>query len=93
VTITLPTITNWKTTALGALAAVLGFLQAYMIHDWHTIIKDPTTLVMFVLALLGFAAKDSNVTGGTTGQPSTPSALVAANQAPNPQNPPVEVKK
>jgi len=40
------------------------------------------------LAAFGIVAKDANVTGGSVGQPSTPEALHAANQAPSIANPP-----
>jgi len=40
------------------------------------------------LVAFGVTAKDYNVTGGTNGQPSTPAALVKANQAPSVVNPP-----
>jgi hypothetical protein len=73
---------SWKTTALGLVSAALGFWQAYMIHSWAAIFHDPTTLALFALALLGAVSKDHNVTGGTSGQPSTPAALADANQAP-----------
>lgn len=89
--ITLPK--NWLPQLTGVIAGALGFLQAYMIHDWHTVVKDPITLCMFVLALNGFVSKQSNVTGGTVGQASTPEALHAANQAPSVVNPPVPEKK
>lgn len=95
-TITIPDLPkgllkSWKTTLGGAVAAALGFFQAYQIHNFHDIVRDPTTLAMFVLAVIGFVAKDGDVTGGTKGQPSTPEALQAANQAPSSDNPPVIV--
>jgi hypothetical protein len=83
---------SWKTTLGGAAAAALGFFQAYKIHNFHDIVSDPTTLSMFVLAVIGFVAKDSNVTGGTSGQPSTAQALLDANQKASEANPPVAGK-
>ena len=72
---------SWKTTLAGAAIAALGFVQAYKIHSWD-FLKDPTTLMMFCAAIGLGAAKDHNVTGGDSGQPSTPQALADANQAP-----------
>lgn len=69
---------SWKTTLGGAAAAALGFFQAYKIHDIHQIISDPTTLSMFVLAVVGFVAKDSNVSGGTVAQPSSAEVVAAS---------------
>lgn len=64
--------TSWKTSLAGIAVAALGFVQAYMIHDWSQIFHDPTTLFMFVVAVGLAVAKDSNVTGGTAA--STPEA-------------------
>lgn len=45
---------------------------------------------LFLIGLAGFGitAKDRDVTGGTKGQPSSPGALKAANQAPRPSDTP-----
>lgn len=82
---------NWKTSATG-LATVLGALATIITLLSHNPI-DMNSVSTAVLALIGgfglLFAKDGNVTGGTVGQPSTTSALVAANQAPSPVAPPV----
>ena len=56
---------SWKTTVAGWLSGGLLFLQSYLSNghalNWH----DPALLVGLGLAILGTAAKDSNVTGGT----------------------------
>ena len=81
---------SWKTTVAGLAAIALGAYQAYMGPGGPAqAIKDPVVQSLFALGVLGLLAKDSNVTGGTRPQPSTPEALRGANQAPNPENPPV----
>ena len=74
---------SWKTTAIGIASIAYGSYQAYMGHAGFTgAIHDPTVVGSFILGLLGLFSKDHNVTGGSVGQPSTPVALAAANQAP-----------
>ena len=76
-------LTSWKSTTIGIAAIALGAYQAYMGHDGIVgAIHDPAVQTLFVLGVLGLIAKDHNVTGGTKGQPSTVTALAAANQAP-----------
>lgn len=89
ITIPVPSMKNWKTTLSGVVLAALGFFNAYQIHDWHLIYKDPITLALFVSAILGLSAKDNNVTGGTVGIPSSPQALLDSNVAPSPVKPPI----
>lgn len=79
-------MTNWKTTLSGLIAAgasfvIFGQQQGY-IHPpaWLSGIAMFVTIGGF--AALGVTSKDRDVTGGTKGQPSTVSALAAANQAP-----------
>lgn len=52
-------------------------------------VKDPAVQTFLVMGILGLLAKDFNVTGGTAGQPSSPQALMDANQHPSVANPPV----
>jgi hypothetical protein len=89
ITIPTPSFASWKTTLAGLISLFLGAMQAYSLHDWGAAIKDPRVQTAVLLGILGMLAKDSNVTGGTTGQPSTPKALADANQAPSPLNPPL----
>jgi hypothetical protein len=77
-----PSLTSWKTTLSGVASVVLGVLQASKHTTLSEIVNDPLVWFALVIALLGFFAKDGNVTGGTTGQPSTQKALAEANQAP-----------
>lgn len=50
--------TNWKTTLLGILAGALNLVVNGV--NWKQ------ALISATLAALGIAAKDANVTGGTT---------------------------
>jgi len=70
---------NWKTTLFGVLAALPSFLHGAGVHVGHVGQGDWLTFVQGLLvAGLGLAAKDSNVTGGSVGQ--TPEAKIRANQ-------------
>jgi len=73
---------SWKTTISGLAAVALGVLQASKHTMLVAIINDPLVWFALVVGVLGFFAKDSNVTGGDHGQPSTVQALAAANQEP-----------
>jgi hypothetical protein len=53
---------NWKTTLFGALAAVCAALTTVLPEYKELLIAVSAVFT----ALLGFFAKDSNVTGGTT---------------------------
>ena len=51
---------NWKTTIMGALAAMLPWLKT-IVPDEFAVIFDAGQA--FALALLGYFAKDKSVTG------------------------------
>ncbi len=56
---------NWKTTVIGAVGAVLMVVIPMLqggVFDWKTLVPAAVT------ALLGWFAKDHNVTGGTITQ-------------------------
>lgn len=59
--------TNPFTTAMGAATAIVGGLHAFGVN----LPIDATTLMSIFSALGLFAAKDSNVTGGTPSKPAT----------------------
>lgn len=84
--LTIPLPSNWKTTAVGLLAAAYSFFQLYMIHDWshflNEVVFNPTVLLGFLLALLGWQTKDKNATGGT--EPVTPEAVSRVETATKP---------
>ncbi len=84
INIPVPIIKNWKTTAFGAISLILGIVQASGDGNVGTILHDGKVQMAILVALLGFFAKDHNVTGGNVGVPSTPQALAEANQAPAP---------
>jgi hypothetical protein len=70
VTVDLPSAKSWKTTLAGALMALGAYFQT--LDGVYTIIGQ--VLVIGAPILMGLFAKDSNVTGGTVVQPSTPPA-------------------
>ena len=84
-TINIPTpkITSWKTTISGIASMALGVLQGTKHTTLAQAFQDPLVQFALLVGLLGIFAKDSNVTGGTKGTPSTPEALAEANQAPS----------
>jgi hypothetical protein len=84
-----PAMYSWKSTLIGVISAAVGVIQASTDPTWMDALKDPKVQLAIVVAILGWVSKDSNVTGGNSGQPSTPKALHDANQAPNPVNRPV----
>lgn len=51
---------NWRTTLLGALAAILPFVKSIIPAELGTLVDAAQA---FALALLGYFAKDKNVTG------------------------------
>ena len=75
----------------GSAGSAVIFLQA---GGYYTFPKVVFGLAMFSavggFAGLGIVSKQFNVTGGTVGQPSTETALHAANQAVSAVNPPAE---
>ena len=80
---------SWKSTLIGIVGLVLGILQASSHNgDWVAALHDRSVQLAIAVAILGFVSKDSNVTGGTSGQPSTAQALADANQHPSAVNPP-----
>jgi hypothetical protein len=56
-------ITNWKTSLAGAAAAAAAFAAQV-----PSLKQYADTLGLIAAALIGFAAKDANVTGGTVPQ-------------------------
>jgi hypothetical protein len=76
-----PAMKSWKTTLSGVAAVTLGVLQGFHHATLLEAVKDPLVQMGLFVGILGFFAKDSAVTGGTIGQPSTPQALSDANQA------------
>jgi hypothetical protein len=94
-TVQIPTfLTNlvhsWHSSLVAVASAALAWFQVH--QSGETIsqaIHDPVFQVLMLVAFLGSVTKDSNVTGGTSGQPSTPQALADANQHPSTIEPPV----
>lgn len=89
---------SWKTTLTGAASLTLGIISASSYHgDWVAALHDRGIQLAIAIAVLGFVSKDGNVTGGTSGQPSTPQALADANVHPSdlnkPTGPPAVVVK
>jgi hypothetical protein len=76
VTLPIPVIKNWKTTAFGVLSLALGIYQASHATSIMAAVQDPKVQSEFLVALIGFFAKDYNVTGGTVAQASTVQAVV-----------------
>lgn len=75
-------LTSWKTTLLGVASLFVAAMQSYGDGTIAAALQDPRVQTAVLIGAIGLFAKDSNVTGGTVGQPSTPKALAAANQAP-----------
>jgi len=77
---------NWMPTLAGLISAAASFVMFAQYGGFYTFPKWAMGLALFAnaggLAGLGITAKQYNTTGGTVGQPSTPEALAAANQAP-----------
>ncbi len=82
---------SWKSTLVGLVAAIWAVVSGLEIHDWSAALHDHGIQTKLMLAVLGFIVKDGNVTGGTSGQPSTPKALIEANVAPSEVAPPKPV--
>lgn len=86
--------TSWKTYLSGIIAAAPTFVlwapTVYpTIHFPPMVMAIAAFVQMGGIVAMGRNAKDYNVTGGTIGQPSTPSALTVANQEASTLNPPV----
>jgi len=83
---------NWMPTVAAAISAAASFVMFAQFGNFLEVPKWVMGLAMFAqaggLAAFGIVAKQYNVTGGSVGQPSTPEALHAANQAPSVANPP-----
>jgi hypothetical protein len=85
---------SWKTTVTSIIAALSAFVMFAQQGHYIEFPMWVTAVALFTftggLAAFGITAKDSNVTGGDKGQPSTPEALHSANQEPSTINPPKE---
>lgn len=82
INLNLPSMTSWKTTLVGLISLAYGVYQASGQKSIQDAIRDPAVVSAFIVALMGWFAKDHAVTGGTIGQPSTHEALAVANVAP-----------
>jgi len=96
VTITFPPSfwKSWKTSVVGLLSAVYPVAQgfkAFQSGDYNALFHDPLFYGAMLLAINGWVSKDADVTGGTSGQPSSPKALIEANVAPSEVSPPKPV--
>ena len=94
--IKIPMPTSWKTTLTSLVSAAGMYVSFAQGNGYVHFPPWVMSLAIFAqiggLAAFGIAAKDSGVTGGTIGQPSTTEALQVANQAPSVANPPSEAK-
>ncbi len=75
-------IKSWKTSAAGLIALLVGAWQAQAAGmTLSQALHDPAVQLALITGIGLMLAKDTNVTGGTVGQPSSPQALRDANQA------------
>lgn len=81
-------LASWKSSLIGLASVVLAVVSASQDATIGAMINDPKVQIALLVGILGLVAKDGNVTGGTVGQPSTPTAIIEANQAPSAINPP-----
>lgn len=81
-------LTSWKSSLVGLAGVILTVVTASQDSTFGAMIEDPKVQIALLIGILGFVAKDGNVTGGTVGQPSTRTALIQANQTPSLVNPP-----
>lgn len=81
ITVNLPSTKSWKTTLAGAVAAAGGGMA--MSED-PTIQLVGKILTIVGAILIGMFAKDSNVSGGTVSQESSPEVKAAVTTAPTP---------
>jgi hypothetical protein len=83
---------SWKTTVTSIISAIGAFVLFSQFGGYYNFPKIVLGFAVFMqaggLAAFGIVAKDSNVTGGTVGQPSTPQALIQSNTAASKVNPP-----
>jgi hypothetical protein len=73
---------SWKTTAIGIVSAVAGFItfspSLFAGPKWTWVNELCKYIMIGGFAGLGFAGKDSNVTGGTKANPSNePTAVIS----------------
>jgi hypothetical protein len=73
---------SWKSTLVGLAGTILGVVQGFQAHSFRDLLHNQVFQLALMTAVLGYVSKDANVTGGTSGQPSTPQALKDAHQAP-----------
>jgi hypothetical protein len=76
---------SWMTSTVGLLSAIYPVVQgfkAFQGGNWTALFHDPLVYIAVLGAVQGFVSKDAQVTGGTSGQPSTPAALKDSNTAP-----------
>ena len=76
ITIDVPSGKNWKTTACGAVTGIGAYMAAIPEPQWVPIVGK--ALVVAGPIMLGFFAKDSNVTGGTVTQDQAAPVVPAA---------------
>jgi hypothetical protein len=85
---------NWMTTVAGLVSAAASFVLFAGLGGMMTFPKPVMAIALFAqvggLAAFGVVAKQYNVTGGTSGQPSSTRALLDANQQRSQNNPPKE---
>jgi hypothetical protein len=84
---------SWKTTAVGIASLIAATMTALHEVSFMAALKDPQFQIAVFIGILGIVAKDSSVTGGTVGQPSSAKALRDANQGISETNPPVPETK
>jgi hypothetical protein len=65
---------SWKTTLGGVLLLFTGAMTTYQ-ETWQVAIKDERVQTAVIVGIALMFAKDSNVHGGTVGQPSSPEAI------------------
>jgi len=82
---------SWKTTTVSLVSGLLVIIQGFKTPDLAVLIHDPAFQMKVLVLVLGLVSKDANVTGGTSGQPSTEKALIEANVAPSEVLPPKPV--
>ncbi len=84
---------SWMPTLAGLISAGASFVLFAGLGGFVQFPRWAMAFALFAqsgaLAAFGVVTKQFNVTGGNVGQPSTPEALHAANQAPSLVNPPV----